>query len=138
MTAQQYDDPRKLRSLVDRASELARAHAVRSVLVGLAAREGDLRFPEFIDFLRSALRVEDGVFRMTRERAVLHLADVDEKGAREVLDRLLQDFEQEYPSLERPCIDMQLLDVTPEAVDAVSVKSVLTTIFSAEGRRSLH
>ena len=70
-------DPRRLRSLMDRAFLLMREHQVGSVFIGIAGPEGDLLVPEFIAFLESALRVEDGVFVLTRERAVLLLTDVD-------------------------------------------------------------
>ena len=57
----QYDDPRKLRELLDKAASLASDHALTSVVVGLGGREGDLMFPELVDFVESALRVDDGV-----------------------------------------------------------------------------
>ena len=88
------DDPRTLRTLVARVSGLAEKHAVHSVMVGLAAPEGDLLFPEFVEYLKSALRMEDGIFRMTRERAVIHLADVDVATATGVIERLMADFEK--------------------------------------------
>ena len=122
------DDPRSLRVLVARASGLAEQHAVQSVLVGLAAPDGDLLFPEFIDYLKSALRVEDGIFRMTRERAVIHLADVDVSTATSVIHRLIGDFQQEFPALADATIKIQCFGVTPEA-GPVSVKDVLTVVF---------
>ena len=127
------DDPRRLRGLLDRACDLAEAHAVSSVMVGLSAREGDLAFPDFIVFLQSALRVEDAIFRMTRERSVLHLADVDRQQAQEVLDRLLTDFCNEFPSLSAPSFDMRFFDVKP-GVEKPRVKDMLTEIFG----RTLH
>ena len=48
-TATVNDDPRKLRSLLERASALASEYKVTSVMVGLASERGDLRFPDFID-----------------------------------------------------------------------------------------
>lgn len=122
------DDPRSLRVLLARASGLAEQHAVHSVMVGLAAPEGDLLFPEFIDYLKSALRIEDGIFCMTRERAVIHLADVDVPTARSVIDRLIGDFQQEFPALADAVIKIRCFDVTPEA-GPVSVKDVLTAVF---------
>jgi len=79
MTRDQNDDPRKLSAMIARVSELAETHAVSSVVVGVAAEEGDLLFPDYLAYLESALRVEDQIFRMTRERAVLYLADVTPK-----------------------------------------------------------
>ena len=99
MVGQTNDDPRRLRSLLDRACDLAREHAVPSVMLGLTGVEGDGSFPEFIVYLQSALRVEDAIFRMTRERAVIHLADLDREQAREVFHRLLSDFSDEFPSM---------------------------------------
>ena len=89
MTKSLSDDPRRLRSLVARASSLASDHELTSVMAGLTAPVGDPLFPDFIDFLQSALRMEDGIFRMTRERAVVYLADVDQGLAAQVLDRLI-------------------------------------------------
>jgi len=132
MIGRRNDDPRKLRSLLRKASDLARSHAVSSVVVGIAAREGDLEFPEFVDFLESALRVEDGIFRMTRERVVVHLADVDADRAREVLERLVSTYSEEYPSLSVPEFDVSLFEVTPGEGDEPSVRQVLTALFAPE------
>ena len=70
-------DPLRLRELLGRAENLAARHALSSVVVGMAGLEGDLIFPEIVDYVESALRVDDAIFRLTRERAVLVLADVD-------------------------------------------------------------
>ena len=123
------DDPRKLRVLIDRVAELAQSRFVPSVVAGLAAREGDLDFPEFVSYLQSALRVEDGIFRMTRERAVLHLADVDTQRAGEVLDRLLAGFRDEFPSSSEPDFEVRLLEVE-SGPQELSVKAVLTHLFA--------
>jgi GGDEF domain-containing protein len=138
MTGSTNDDPRKLRSLIDRAADLARDHSVHSVMVGLAAPEGDLLFPEFVEFLRSALRVEDAIFRMTRERAVLHLADIDREQAREVLTRLVSDYSEEFPAQGAPDFQMRIYDVTPGIADDLSVKSVLKVVFAGEPSPLLH
>ena len=134
MPSEINDDPRKLRGLLDRACDLAKAHAVPSVMAGLASPEGDLVFPEFIEFLRSALRVEDAIFRMTRERAVVHLADLDRTGAQEVIERLCADFADEFPVTEPPAFEVRFYEVKPGSSD-LRVKDVLTEIFSA---RPLH
>lgn len=128
------DDPRKLSALVARVCELASEHEIPSVLAGLAAEEGDLVFPEYVHFLRSALRVEDGIFRMTRERAVVHLADVDPRRAEEVLERLAGDFCEEFPALRRPNFQLRMLEVKAGAGE-VRVKDVLTHIFAP---RTIH
>jgi hypothetical protein len=94
-------DPRYLRVMMDRANELARAHGVASVFVGIAGREGDLLVPEFIEFVESALRIEDDVYRLLRERAVVLLADVERPRAEEILARLRMDFSARFaPSAE--------------------------------------
>ena len=72
------DDPRRLREILDRALELASRHALTSVLVGIAGYEGDpAASRRSCAYVESGLRVDDSVFRMTRERAVLLLTDVD-------------------------------------------------------------
>lgn len=85
-------DPRHLRLLFDRATVLAQRHEVTSVFVGIAGRDGDLLVPDFIAFVESELRVEDAVFRMLRERAVLLLTDVTSSQAEAVMDRLRGSF----------------------------------------------
>ena len=129
MNDQINDDPRRLRSLLDRACDLAREHAVPSVMLGLAGAEGDRSFPDFIVFLQSALRVEDAIFRMTRERSVIHLADLDQDGAREVFLRLLSEFCDEFPSMTEPQFEARYFEVKP-GVERARVKDVLTEIFS--------
>ena len=133
------DDPRKLRSLVERASSLANSHEVGSVMVGLVAPRGDLRFPDFVDFLQSALRVEDGVFRMTRERTVLHLADVDETTARATIDRLLARFHDEFPNATDAEFDSYYVAIAPRSGET-TVKDVLPQLFGAPpvGDDSVH
>ncbi|MCH2184358.1 hypothetical protein MK280_00640 [Myxococcota bacterium] len=129
-----HDDPRKLSALIARASALAQEHGVTSVLAGLICESGDLVFPEYIQFLQSSLRVEDGIYRMTQERAVIYLADVDPKQAEEVLDRLAVDFHERFPSLRRPRFQLRLFAVRPES-EEIRMKDVLTQIFAA---RTLH
>jgi hypothetical protein len=129
MAGEMNDDPRKLRGLLDRACDLAREHAVPSVMLGVAAAEGDLRFPEFVAFLQSALRVEDAIFRMTRERAVIYLADLDRTRGQEVLDRLSADFCEEFPATSSPEFEVRYFEVKP-GVSKLRVKDMLTQIFS--------
>jgi GGDEF domain-containing protein len=134
MAENMNDDPRRLRILLTRALDLARSHNLPSVVMGLAAAEGDLIFPEFVDFLQSALRVEDGIFRMTRERIVVYLADIDRTQAQEVLDRLIADFCEEYPAVECPAFEARFFEVKPGS-SSLRVRDVLTEIFSS---RTLH
>ena len=128
MTRENNDDPRKLTQMIARVSELAESHAVSSVVVGVAAEEGDLLFPDYLAYLESALRVEDQIFRMTRERAVLYLSDVDATRAAEVLVRIFGEFCDEFPTAEAPEFEQRMLEVTP-GVGPISVKEVLTSVF---------
>ena len=123
------DDPRRLRVFIHRATELASLHSVPSVLVGLRAREGDLLFPEFVDYLQATLRVEDGIFRMTRERVVLHVADVDRSQTEDVLQRLISDFNEQYPSTADAEFEVRCVEIKPGLGD-LSVKDVLTDLFT--------
>lgn len=135
MTRDQNDDPRKLSAMIARVSELAESHSVSSVVVGVAAEEGDLLFPDYLAYLESALRVEDQIFRMTRERAVLYLADVNATGAAEVLVRIFGQFCDEFPTAEAPEFEQRMLEVQPGSSE-ISVKEVLTTVFG--NREAMH
>jgi hypothetical protein len=135
MTRDQNDDPRKLSAMISRVSSLAESHSVCSVMVGVAAPEGDLLFPDYLAYLESALRVEDQIFRMTRERVVLYLADVDATGAAEVLVRIFADFCEEFPSADSPEYEQRMLEVRP-GTGALSVKDVLTSVFGS--RDTMH
>ncbi len=135
MTRNQNDDPRELTAMIARVSELAETHAVSSVVVGVAAEEGDLLFPDYLAYLESALRVEDRIFRMTRERAVLHLSDVDASGAAEVLIRIFAEFCEEFPTSGAPEFAQRMLEIQP-GVGPLSVKDVLTSVF--ESKEILH
>ncbi len=127
------EDPRRLRDLLARSCELAEQHSIPSVVVGIAAREGEPLVSEVIDFLSSALRVEDAIFRMTRERAVLFLTDVDSDRARSILTRLLTDFSERFPSTSDPEIDLGFYEVLPDA-RGVGLKEVLPELFAERGR----
>ncbi len=130
MIRDQNDDPRKLSAMIARVSELTETHAVPSVFVGVAAEEGDLLFPDYLAYLESALRVEDQIFRMTRERAVLYLSDVDATGAAEVLVRIFAEFCEEFPTSEAPEFAQRMLEIQP-GVGPLSVKNVLTSVFGS-------
>ena len=73
------DDPRRLREILDWALGLAKRHSLTSVLVGLAGNEGDTVFPE-IEYVKSGLRVDDSLFRMTHDARGALLADVSAAG----------------------------------------------------------
>jgi len=128
MPGQLNDDPRKLSAMIARAGDLAETHDVTSVVVGLAAEQGDGRFPEYMDFLQGSLRVEDAIFRMTRERAVVHLADCSREQADKILARLESQFTSEFPSLSKLEFVMNLFEVKPGA-ERPRVKDVLNEIF---------
>ena len=122
-------DPRRLRELMERAETLAREHGLRSVVVGLAGFEGDTLFPEIVDYIESALRVDDSVFRLTRERVVLLLTDVDVEKASGILHRLLDEFHENFPSASAPAVGLGYFLVAPGVAD-VSVKTVLPNLFA--------
>jgi GGDEF domain-containing protein len=128
------DDPLKLIALLARVSELAHRHSVNSVMTGLRSELGDAEFPEFIDFLESTLRVEDSIFRMTRERVVVHIADVDEAGATEVLERLLSDFQSEFASVEPLAMDVRMFPV-PAGTEEIRAKVLLPALFAPKAKR---
>ena len=123
-------DPLRLRELLSRAESLAAQHALPSVVVGMAGSEGDLIFPEIVDYVVSALRVDDAIFRMTRERAVLVLADVDRRRAEEILARLLSGFSEQYAQSAGPDIHLGYFEVTPQHKH-LTVKEVLPMVFAA-------
>jgi len=121
-------DPRRLRALLTRANDLATGHRLHSVVVGLRGKHGDRLFPEFVDYVGSSLRVDDAIFRMTRERAVLLLTDVDLKSARAVMDRVLTTFCERFPSVSELAVGFGYFEVDP-AAEAVALKQVLPEIF---------
>jgi hypothetical protein len=123
-------DPLRLRELLGRAENLAAMHALSSVVVGLAGLEGDPIFPEIVDYVESALRVDDAIFRLTRERAVLVLADVDRARAEEILGRLLTGFNEQYPQVADPRVHLGYFEVTPQHKH-LTVKEVLPAVFDS-------
>jgi len=123
-----FDDPRKLRDLIGRVADLANQHALTSVIVGMTGDPTDLDFPEIVEFVESELRVEDAIFRMTRERIVLFVADVDEPGAREIMERILIGFQERSSTIEPPQVGLRYFEVRPSAL-GLSVKQVLPTLF---------
>jgi hypothetical protein len=126
-------DPRRLRGMMDRASDLARGHQVTSVFVGIAGREGDFLAPEFIDFVESALRMEDAIFRLIRERAVVLLTDADRNRAEEIFERLCGDFAARFGSSMEFDVALGYFQVDGHGGHATA-KVVLPAIFTAEER----
>ena len=82
--------------------------------------------------LRSlALRVEDGVFRMTRDRVVLHLADVERHQAVDILERLLVRFHEEFPQMTEAHFQSYYVEIRPGEGEP-TVKDVLPSLFGAD------
>jgi hypothetical protein len=123
-----FDDPSKLRDLIDRVATLSTQHALTSVIVGMTGDQSDLDFPEIVDFVESELRVEDAIFRMTRERIVLFVADVDERAAREIMERILIGFQERSSTIDPPEVGLRYFEVRPNALH-LSVKQVLPALF---------
>ncbi len=134
MSESTVDDPRKLSELFTRIAELAQTHNVSSVVIGITSEVGDRLFPEFVEFLRSALRVEDGIYRMTRERAVVHLADLDMDRGQTVFSRLLEDFIQEFPMAKELKFDSNF-SLAEAGSESLGNKQILAEIFPS---RMLH
>jgi hypothetical protein len=122
-------DPRRLREMMDRAAALALEHGLRSVVVGLTGFEGDPTFQEVVDYVESALRVDDSVFRMTRDRVVLLLTDVNAEQATAVIERLLGEYRERFPRLSGPSVGFGTFEVGPDTGE-VSVKRILPTLFA--------
>jgi hypothetical protein len=123
------DDPLRLREVLARTATLASDHRVPSVIVGFSSGEGDRLFPDFVAFVESELRVEDSVFRLTRDRALLFLTDVDPEQARSVVERLVAGFRREFPTADGPGIRIRYFDVPRGTLD-LTVKQVLPAIFA--------
>lgn len=128
------NDPRRLRELFSRTGALACEHAIPSVVVGLAGHEGDVLVPELLRYIESALRMEDAIFRMTRERAVLFVSDVDLSKAERIVDRLIRGFQERFPTAEPVDVARGFYEVAPGAGE-VSAKEILPSIFSRKSRR---
>ena len=127
------NDPRRLRDLLARTGALACEHAIPSVVVGLAGREADMLVPELLRYIESALRMEDAIFRMTRERAVLFVSDVDLSRAERIVDRLIRGFQERFPTMEPVDVALGYYEVAPGARE-VSAKEILPNIFTRKSR----
>jgi hypothetical protein len=122
------DDPRMLRELITRTQERGAQHDVPSVVVGFAAPEGDRLFPDFVSYVESELRVEDSIFRLTRERALLFLTDVNREKAAEIVERLEDGFRRDFPTLGESQIQIRLLEMAPRS-GPLAVRDVLPEVF---------
>ena len=121
-------DPRRLRELLDKVVDLAGHHSLTSVVVGMAAAEGDLVYPDVVDFVTSALRADDFIVRLTRERSVLFLTDVDRERAEGIVARLLEDFSERFPTAEGVSVSLAYFEVTP-ARPETPLRDVLLSVF---------
>ena len=125
----QSDDPRKLRSLLDKVVNLADDHSLTSVVVGMSGPDGDLIFPELVDFVGSALRIDDAIFRMTRNRAVLFLADADRERAEDIMLRVVAAFAEQFAITENPPVVISYFEVAPGSPD-MTLKAILPRLFA--------
>ena len=124
----QNDDPRKLRDLLEKVVDLAGNHRLRSVLVGISGGEDDLLFPELVSFVGSSLRVDDAIFRMTRNRSVLFLADADRECAMEIMERILKDFRERFAVSEESVIRFSYFEIGP-GMPRATLKEILPVLF---------
>jgi GGDEF domain-containing protein len=111
--------------------DLADDHRLTSVLVGMSASEGDLIFPEVVDFVGSALRIDDAIFRMTRNRAVLFLADADRERAQEIMVRVIDAFAEQFATSESPAVGISYFEVAP-GMQGVTLKTILPRLFAPD------
>ncbi len=125
----QNDDPRKLRALLNKVVNLADDHRLTSVLVGMSGPDGELIFPELVDFVGSALRIDDAIFRMTRNRAVLFLADADRKRAQEIIERVIDAFTEQFATVESPAVEISYFEVAP-GMEGLTLKAILPRLFA--------
>ena len=124
------DDPRKLREMLQKAANLAAHYDLTSVMVGASGVEGDRLFAEMVDYIGSALRVDDVICRLTRERAVFLLADADQQRAAEIIERLMNGFRSHFTPVRDPQVDLAFFEVTPERPH-LTVREVLPSLFDA-------
>jgi len=125
------DDLQKLRSILGRASSLARDHGLCSVMVGMAGSDSDPGFPDMVDFVESELRMEDAVFRLTRDRVVLFVADVRRAGAEEIMQRILLGYSERAAQVDDPRVRLRYFEVQPGS-ESLTVKEVLPALFAPD------
>jgi hypothetical protein len=124
------DGLEKLRGILGRATSLAREHALASVMVGMAGPIGDPDFPEVVDFVESELRMEDAIFRLTRERVVLFIADVSRSGAEDIMKRILLGYCERSSRAADPQLTLSYFAVQA-GIGQLTVKEVLPALFTA-------
>ena len=130
--ATEKNDPRRLRELLERVVGITLEHGVPSVVVGVAGADGDPMISEFMDYVESALRMEDTIFRMTRERSVLFLTDVDQARAEGIVDRLAESFAESFPAAKPPAVSLGFCQISPDERVPL-LRDVLLDVFPARG-----
>jgi len=135
MTAPGFEDPLRLRELLARAASFSCDHSLQSTVVGIAGPEGSELFPELVDYIEAGLRVEDTVLRLTRDRAILFLADTDAERAHRITRRLLDEFQDRFPTVRGPEVAAGYFEVKPGTRE-LTVKEVLPSIFGAGATRA--
>jgi hypothetical protein len=123
------DDPRKLRGLLSKALDLAGDHQLTSVVVGMSGLADDLLFPEVVDFVGSALRADDSIFRMTRNRAIFFIADIDPTRAAEIMERVINGFRERFAPADQPDLSLSYFEVTP-GMKNLTLKDILPALFA--------
>ena len=76
--------------------------------------------------------VQDGrILRLTRERVLVILADVDRNGAERIVQRILVEFRERFATLADPKLRAGYFEVAPGTAH-LSVKQVLPAVFCAD------
>jgi GGDEF domain-containing protein len=114
---------------LDKVVNLADDHSLTSVVVGMSGPDGDLIFPEVVDFVGSELRIDDAIFRMTRSRAVLFLADADRERAEDIMVRVIAAFAEQFAIAESPSVGISYFEVAP-GNQSVTLKTILPRLFA--------
>ena len=130
LSRSQNDDPRRLREILHKATTLASEFELTSVMVGVSGTEGDRLFPEMVDYVGSALRVDDAIVRLTRDRAIFLLADTNRSQAEEIIERLLIGFRETFTPAHEPRVGLAYFEVGP-GVATLSVRDVLPSLFES-------
>jgi GGDEF domain-containing protein len=84
-----------------------------------------------VDFVGSALRIDDAIFRMTRNRAVLFLADADRESAEEIMERVIDAFTEQFATTESPPVGISYFEVAP-GMQGVTLKAILPRLFAPD------
>jgi hypothetical protein len=66
---------------------------------------------------------------MTRNRAVLFLADADRERAEEIIERLMEAFAEQFAIAESPSVGISYFEVAP-GNQSVTLKTILPRLFA--------